>query len=273
MSDIKLVVVKNSELFGGKKKSIQEADEEKLVKYLNNLPDTSCLIFVSQESIDARKKIIKEIKKNGKVIGFDKLQAPELKKWIEKALKNYKKKMSQTDISYFIGNLNYFDKNGNQDLYNIENEIKKLVAYVGSRDTITEKDIEDIYVSTSQSNIFKLLDEIERNNVKRAINILNELVNDGEPIIRILAVLSNHIRNLFKTKLLLDQGYSSKMIVQELKIHPFVAGKSVEQSRRFEEKRLRKLINTCLQFDVMIKLSKIKQQIAAELLIIEMCKK
>lgn len=272
MSEKKIVVVKNSELFGTKKKMLSEDEEDKLIKYLNNLPDTACLIFVTFDAIDARKKISKEIKKNGTVISFDKLQLVELKKWIEKILRSHKKEMNQSDITYFINNLNYFDKSGNQDLYNIENEIRKLIAFVGDKDVIHEGDINLVFVSTSQNNIFKLLDEIEKNNVKKAINILNELINEGEPIIKILVVLSNHIRNLFKTKLLLVQGYSSKMIAQELKIHPFVAGKLVDQSRRFDERRLRKLIDICLEFDAKIKLSKIKQQIATELLIIEMCK-
>jgi len=273
MSDKKLVIVKNSDLFAGKRKSLGEDDEEKLIKYLSNIPDSASLIFVALDSVDARKKIYKEIKKNGKVISFDKLQSGELKKWIEKALKNYSKTMDISDITYFTEILNYFDKNGNQDLYNIENEIKKLVSFVGERSIIKKEDIDAIFVSTSQNNIFKLLDEIEKKNVTKAINILNELINEGEPIIRILSVLSNQIRNLLKTKLLLAQGYSSKLIAQELKIHPFVAGKSVDQSRKFEEKRLRALINASLEFDVMIKLSRIKQQIAAELLIIEMCRK
>ncbi|MDR5657961.1 DNA polymerase III subunit delta [Serpentinicella sp. ANB-PHB4] len=271
MSNKKLILIKYPELFSSKKKQLTDEEEEQIISQINNIPDTTCLVFIAQ-NVDTRRKLTKTIKKNGKIIDFQKLQISELKRWIEKKLKIKEKIISKDNIQYLIENLTYVQKNSEQTLYDVDNELNKLIAYVGERKEINRDDIDKLYVSLLQNNIFMLLDHIERKDIHKAILALNNIIVNGEPIIKILVMMSNHIRNLLKSKLLLEQGYSSKMISSELKLHPFVASKCVNQSKLFKIKELKNLVALSLDFDFKIKQGQIDSELALELLIIEMCK-
>ncbi|MCW7999795.1 hypothetical protein CFK35_18165 [Clostridium sp. cpc1] len=89
-------------------------------------------MFVEKNTnIDKRKGIIKSINKFGRVIEFTKLKGRDLNNWIEKAFKKYRKTISYNNINYFIQHSSYFDRDINKSLYDLENEIIKLVASQG----------------------------------------------------------------------------------------------------------------------------------------------
>ncbi|SDK37149.1 DNA polymerase III subunit delta [Natronincola ferrireducens] len=272
MAERKLVVVNDLDVFQSKRKTISEKDEESFIDYLGKLPDTTCLVFNANNTVDARKKAVKTIQKKGNVIQFQKLNAKELKEWIEKLVKKCGKIMGVTEFDFFMGNIDYIGKNAKQSLLDIENEIKKIVAFIGDKEVIELKDLEAIFTSNLQNDIFKLLDAIEKRRVEEAIKRLNRMLYEGEPVIKIAATLGNQVRNLLKTKLLLEEGYSSKAVASKIGIHPFVASKCANQCKGFRVEELEALLNRFLQMDVMIKSGKMKDTIALELFIIEMCK-
>ena len=66
MGDKRVVIVRSKEIFSGNKNVLSKDDEEKLTKYVSNVPETTCLVFIAGEKIDKRKKLVKEIKSSGK---------------------------------------------------------------------------------------------------------------------------------------------------------------------------------------------------------------
>ncbi|SET41957.1 DNA polymerase III, delta subunit [Natronincola peptidivorans] len=272
MAEKKLVLIQNLEVFQSKKKSMTEEEEKSIIAYLEKIPETTCLIFYGSTTIDARKKIVKEIQKHGNLIDFQKLNPKELKEWIEKRIEKAGKKTTRKEIEFFMENIDYVGKNASQSLLDIENEIKKITAYIGEKEVLELHDLENIFTSNFQNDIFKLMNDIEKKQPKEAMKRLNLMLHQGEPIMKIAATLGNHVRNLYKTKLLLEEGYSSKMIASKLSIHPFVAGKCANQCRQFTMIDLEKLLNQFLAMDLAIKSGKMKDSIALELFIMEMCK-
>ncbi|AKL95813.1 DNA polymerase III subunit delta [Clostridium aceticum] len=272
MAERKLVLVNDLEIFQGKKKSISEEEEKRLVAYIANIPETTSLVFNGSTSIDSRKKVVKEIQKQGIVLHCERLNAKELKHWVQKSIRKYDKTMDLKEIEYFIENIDYLGKTAAQSLLDVENEIKKIVAFMGERSTVTLSDLESIFTSSFQNDIFKLLDAIEKKRMGEAIKRFNAMIHKGEPIVKIAATLGNQVRNLLKTKLLLEEGYSSKMIAGKIGIHPFVATKCANQCKGFTIERLEGLLSQFLQVDLAIKSGKMKDHIALELFIIEMCK-
>jgi len=88
-----------------------------------------------------------------------------------------------------------------------------------------------------------------------------------------MVTLSNQVKNILSAKLLLEEGYNSKMIASKIGIHPFVAQKCADQSRHYTIRQLKELLNHFLEMDHMIKSGKINDRLALELLIVEMCRK
>ncbi|AOY77577.1 DNA polymerase III subunit delta [Clostridium formicaceticum] len=272
MAEKKLVLVKDLETFQGKKKSISEEEEKKLAAYIANIPETTSLVFYGSTTIDARKKIVKEIQKQGAVLYCQRLNAKELREWVQKSMKRHGKTIDIKEVEYFIENIDYLGKTAVQSLLDVENEIKKITTFVGDRASVVLSDLENIFSSSFQNDIFKLLDAIEKKHMGEAIKRFNAMIHKGEPVIKIAVTLGNQVRNLLKTKLLLEEGYSSKMIAGKIGIHPYVATKCANQCRGFSTERLEALLNHFLQVDLAIKSGKMKDHIAIELFIIEMCR-
>jgi len=273
MAEKRLVTVKGFEALQGKKKTLSEADEATLVDYIGKIPESTCLLFYGLTSVDSRKKLLKEAAKYGRALNFEKLKENELGKWITARFKKHKKDIQQKEISFMLNHLDYLGKNAEQNLFDVENEIEKIIAYMGDESLVQQKHIEGVSVFKFQNDIFKLMDAIGNRNLPEALQRLNHILDEGEAAMRLMVTLSNQITNVLSAKLLIEEGYNPKMIATKLGLHPFVAGKAATQSAGYSVRRLRELLNHFLSMDVMIKSGKINDRIALELLVVEICKK
>lgn len=272
MADKKLVVVRDYEALQGKKKLSQE-DEDELIDYLGRLPETTCLVFYGLSTVDSRKKLVKAIGKYGQTVEVNKLKDKELEVWITKYFSKSGKSISPKDSMLLVGNLDYIGRNSTQSLLDVENEIKKIISYIGDKTTVDLKDIEEISVFKQQNDIFKLLDAIGARNLRDALIGVNQIIDGGETIFKLMATIVNQTKNILMVKLLMEEGYNAKMIATKTGIHPFVVSKAASHSRGFTVKKLRELLNEALQMEFMIKSGKINDRLAFEILIMDLCQK
>lgn len=271
MASHRLVLVRDFEGLQGKKRVISEEEEGILIDYLPKIPESTCLIFYGNETVDSRKRLVKALGKVGQSIQFEKLKEPELAKWIEDYVKQGGKKITAKEISYLMNHTDYVGRNSNQTLGDMANELDKVIAFVGEGEKIEIHHIEEISTFKLQNDIFKLLDAIGQRNVPEAMKRLDELLAEGEAVIRLMVTLGNQVKHILSVKSLMEEGYSSKLAAGKIGIHPFVASKCAAQGKYYSEKRLRRLLNLFLERDYEIKSGKINDRIALELLIMEMC--
>lgn len=266
MSDKKVVIVDNPLYFSS---SDENKNEEELLNYLKNKNLNTILIFIlDNEKIDNRKKIIKTIKDNGEIIEFNKLSFDELVKWIKKKFTEYKKKITNNEINYIIQLSAYLEKNNNKTLYDLENEIVKIVNFLGNNSNISKEDIEKVMIKSIENNIFKLVDGIGQKKPELSIKILNEMLLENEPIQVIMHMVIRQFRLLYKAKLLDEIGYSQIEIAKKIKVQPYIAKKILNQCRNFSRDELDLILKKCLEIDKDIKKGKIDSKIALETLIV-----
>lgn len=232
--DKRIVLFQNS----GVLKSIKEDQEEKLLALLKNIPEHLYVIF-AESDIDKRKKTYKYLSKNSQIVSVDKLSRQELVKWIAKRFKTYNKDISLHIINYLIEMINYLEESSDKNLYDVDNIIKMLC---GLDSEITEMVINQYIEVPIEQNIFKMMDAISTKEITTAIQILNQLVNNGEAEIKIFFLINQQFRNILKTKLLLSEGHSSSTIASKLDIHPFVAKKAGQFASQFTVKQLSHII-------------------------------
>ena len=85
MDERKIVIVKDFELLTkAKKKNFSDKEEKTLAEHLENIPDTTILVFTVYGEIDKRKSIVNRISKNGVVYNCEKISDMELFKWTKK---------------------------------------------------------------------------------------------------------------------------------------------------------------------------------------------
>jgi len=240
-----------------------------LIKYLEKASEFTCLVFVvDEEKVDNRKKTIKRIKENGRVIEFNKLTSEELNKWIIKKIKESNKKITSGDVFNIIQSSGYLENNSNKTLYDIDNEINKIISFIGERKEITRDDIDKVMIKSLQNNIFKLVDGIGQKTPEISIKILNEMLLENEPIQVIMYMVVRQFRLLYMAKLLDEKGYSQGDIGKKLGIHGFIAKKVLSQSRNFSTNELKETLDKCLETDKAIKTGLMDSKLAVETLIV-----
>ena len=77
---------------------------------------------------------------------------------------------------------------------------------LASGGTITKNEINDLSIKELEAKIFDLTDNLGKKDTKTALEVLNELIYNKEPVQKILITLYNHFKKLYLCKL--AQEYS-----------------------------------------------------------------
>lgn len=262
-SERKMVVVKNSGLFKGKKKTDETGkkgkSEDELAKFLQNVPEHACLIFIETE-IDKRIKYVDMIKKHGLIVEFDYRKPEELASWVIKRMKAERYEIDMNTAAQLVE----YCEPGMDD---ISNEIAKLCAYTGDRLKVTVTDIRKVCTKSVKSRVFDLTDAIAAKQCARALSLLNDMVVLKEPMPKVMYMIARQFRQLLQVRLLSREGATQAEITARLKLSPFISGKILKQAQRFSLEKLETAISTGLELDLAIKTGKLEDRAAVELMI------
>ncbi len=140
-------------------------------------------------------------------------------------------------------------------------ELEKLSLYLGATRRVTVKDVEAVVSSTLTSVMWDLQDALGERKLAKAVEILRELLADGESPIGLVVSLSNRLRDLLLYREGLDQGwlhvrgesaewgslpgevdalFSSAFKRDPRTAHPFVVGRMANQARNYTAAVLRR---------------------------------
>lgn len=171
---------------------IEKEHEEDFVRYIEKSEDSNVLILVTTEKLDERKKITKLLKSKAKVIDTTNTNVDS---YIKEELKDYK-------IDF--GALSLLKDYTNNNYNKIEQEINKLKMLKLDEKVITKDDVKSVVRKSFDKNIFDFTNAINEKNKKKMFDIYYELIENKEDELKILGVLANNFRLLYKVKILKD---------------------------------------------------------------------
>ena len=261
-SEKKIVILKNSSFFKATKKDGKNKKED-LEMLIKNVPPYTCLIFCETE-VDKRLKVVKEVEKKGLVVEFKLQPVNILVKWIAGELKKKGKAITVDTATKLV-------EYGESSMFSIQNEINKLCLYVEDRQEITDNDIEEICTKPINVRIFDLIDNIALQNEDMALKNLKEMIILKEPIPKIMFMIIKHIKQLLEMKTLQKEGVVPRDCVTIMKIAPYTATKLSNQIRKFEEKKLKIILEEMLELDYKVKIGEIRDILAVEIVITKLC--
>jgi DNA polymerase-3 subunit delta len=275
-SDKRMVIVKNSGLFKSSKKDTDESTKAKgktkskgnidtLSEALSGLPEHVCLIFLESE-IDKRLKIINTIKQNGLSVEFALLKPYELVNWIIKGARTYNKELSQAAASWLVDNSEFH-------MSDLRSELDKAVLYTGDKKNIDLKDVQAISIKSIKTRIFDLTDAVAEKDPAKALVTFNDMLVLKEPIPKIIFMITRHIRQVLQIKILTKKGLNRNDAAVKAGLTPYAAGKIYSQAANLTEIELKNAMKQCLETDSAIKTGKMDEKMAAELLILNFCRK
>jgi DNA polymerase-3 subunit delta len=218
-----------------------------------------------------RKSIVKKISKNGIVCNCDKLSDMDLFKWVKKKFESKNVVIENAQIMYFIDSEGYRDKSSEKTLSDLDNEINKISSFVGKGNIVTNETIDKLSQKKVENDIFKLIDYIGEKDSSNAIRILNDMIQEGESVLGIFAMIAKQFRVVMQVRQYQVEGYTSKVISEKLKIHTFVVGKALKQASNFSDDMIIDMLNYILESDYKIKNGLIKDTLAVEILVSKYC--
>ena len=269
MSSKKVVVLTDISQFFDK----EENNTQEVYNYLDNLGEHVCLIlFDENNELKKTLKIYRYYKKLDRVVEFDKLRDSSINKWVEKEIIKYDKNISFANINYLIKHSSYYNKSVNTTLYDLENEIRKIVSFTKDKE-ISKEDIDTVMLKYIDNNIFDLLSSVNRGDIDSALSAFNEIYISNEPIPKILFMIIRQIRLMLSYRIYKEYNYLDNSIKSNLNIKDYEFSKISTQAKSYETRELEKIYNLLLSVDKKFKTSASNQKIDMEILITRLCKK
>ena len=243
--DKKLIVVKNSGLFkkDGRKKEptiLQKEISDYINENINTISDSVVLVFEENE-ID-KNTVYDSVLKNGIVCQIDELKPIQL-------ISNLKHICSLYKVSVDDNTLNYLIEISGTNLQVLMNEIRKLIEHAGSNGKITKEDVDNLAIKQMESVIFELTDNLGNKKIDKAMEVLDNLIYQKEPLQKILITLYNHFKKLY---LCMEALSLNKDIITALNLKPnqtFLVTKYKRQISYFKQQDLKNILHELVEID------------------------
>lgn len=249
----RLIVIENSGFF--------KSATPELADYMKNMPDTVCFLFVENE-VDKRGKMYKAAKDKGRIVEMGRQDEKTLLYWIAGNVKREGRQIKESTARYLVS------KTGT-DMENLEKEMEKLFSYTLGRNEITVQDIDDICTTQITNKIFEMVEAVAVKQQKKALDYYYDLLALKEPPMRILYLLARQFKLLLEVKDLCGKGYEKSQIAKTVGLHPFVAGKYIQQCRTFSREELRSIMEEAVNTEEMVKTGRLNDVMSVELFIVK----
>lgn len=261
-SEYRVLVVEHAEKYFGTSKKCSPEEEEVLLNYLDRINESCCLVFVTSDKPDSRRKLFKRVKDSGYAVEFGSLKGAQLSRWLRGRVEELGKRISSDALNYLVA------YTGN-DLAILDHELQKLVLYSNDTPDISLETVKETISKTAGAGIFDLVDAVGEKKTAKAVDILRDMLAAGEAPVYILYMLARQYRLLLSVKSLLRQRVPEKQILSRLSLHPYVFQKILAQSKNFKERDLIQGLRYLLETDVGLKNSFAEPDFLLEMVIMK----
>ena len=261
MSDIKVIVVKNSGFFNNAKLS-----EYKLMKdAVNTLPSDTCLIFIESDFDKKKLKNLSCFEESGGVLNFEPIPLNKMSVWVEEEFKKSGKSILSKDIKYLY-------ELCNQSFAKISAEVSKLISFTAERQKITREDIDLCVERSVEYQVYDMINSMINGSSKKAYEQLKYLYDTKTDPFQILSIMTSRLNDLLTAKLLSEDGLSASEIngYFDYKKPDFAVKITINESRNFSEEYLKRMIDRGLFYDSECKSGNLDRFKAVEMYLAEL---
>ncbi len=243
--DKKLILIKNSGLFkkDGRKKEPNLFQKE-LISYIKEnislIQEMAILVFI-EDQID-KNAVYEVIQENGIICEVTELKPPQLISRLKQICGLYK-------VTCDDGTLNYLLETSGTNLQILINEIRKLIEYAGEGGKITREAVDQLAIKQLESIIFELTDNLGNKKIDKAMEVLENLIYQKEPLQKILVTLYNHFKKLYLCTVAIKLNKDVSTALSLKSNQTFLINKYKKQASYFKQDDLKKILNELVEID------------------------
>ena len=204
-------------------------EKKELVEQLEKIdPATTLLLITAADPSDYKaerllkdSEIYKAVSKQGRkgigrVYDFGPLNRRQLSGFIEKRLRASGKSYSPGLVSLLIRETGYESKDTGYGLYELDNDLHKIIAYCGDAPEIRSEDVSEVIGESPEKNVFRMIDALAAGRKDEALRLLHYLLRDGEPDMSVLARITEQLEIMLTACEMKDDGKSLAEIQKTL---------------------------------------------------------
>jgi DNA polymerase III, delta subunit len=204
----KVVWLKNANFLGDDQKaraaSVQTALEELSETIAGGL-GPEIIFLISAIEVDKRRSFYKALAKRAELQTFDKLDSTR-GGWEEEATELVLARAKKRKLTFADDALELFVLFTGGDTREIENELEKIEIYLGKERAVNVDLVRELVPLTREGVIFDLSNALAERDLERALDLVRQLLDQGETAIGILLVaILPTVRNLLLAKDLMEK--------------------------------------------------------------------
>jgi len=257
-------------------KKIKSDERDKFVEFLENSKSTlkeipKILVFIYPEKYKkeeiSKNSLLQAVSKMGESVEFTAMRDYELVNYVVAEFGKNSKKISKSDAEQFV-------ELAGTKLYDIKNEIEKLMLYIGSKQSVSGKDIYDVCGTIREETVYRLNNALMSKNKAVALEIIRKLIDSGEHVTEILSNIYREYIKVLKAKLYSAQyKMEPAEIIKRLGFHPYYGKIFLNDIAKYDITQAIKNISLIHKTELGIKSGKIEQSGSElQLLILRLCR-
>jgi DNA polymerase-3 subunit delta len=225
------------------------------------------LVILCNKKIKASDQAYKKILKDGWIVDCSPLKGPDLTGRLQEEARSRHKELPENAAQYL--RLICGDNLGQ-----LTQEIEKAAVYLGDKSlVISESVLKEIGSRTVGRSIFELADAVSSHRSDLVKSILADLLQQGQPPVLLVNLVSKHFLQLLEVACLLKEGVDPQKMSEVMEIHPYAAKKMVAQVCSISQVEIEKILDSLLDLDQSIKKGKGSPQLLMEATLSEICMK
>lgn len=253
----KLILLKNS----GQNQDFQKNFLKEIEKFKGK---DIILIFFEEGEIKLN-EFFEKLKQNSKSQEFKELDKPQLKFWAKKEFEKMNQKIEERALEILVEIVG-------PDLWQLDNEIKKLIAFKKGKEILLE-DVLSLVSKDREIEIFELINRIFRKEKKESLRLLKEFFEKEKKPLSFFYLFRSQLKKLLILKDLFSRKLSQKEIIEKTKFHPYFIEKGSKILPKFSLSQLKNLYLKTIFLEANLKSSNLPQEIILSLFLFNLIEK
>lgn len=224
-------------------KELSSDDAEKLIPYLDKVPESTLLLIVKRGEDAKKSAFFKTMAQLDRVVTFEAYSEERAMAFIEKRAKLVGASVGRVAARKLVTMVG-------TDLSELENAVNMASAYVNYGE-ITAAALETCVTPDAEYNAFQMVDLLVAGKKKQAITMLLSRLQDGESAMSIAAFLEGRLKLILRAKQYVAAGQSDQRAAASLGGSPYAAKLAVQNAKRCSMSQLEKAVLSLADVDLL----------------------
>jgi len=225
-----------------------EESRDRLETIIRDIPDYCCLVFIFTDpefKPSGNTRIHQTIKKIGASVEFKTQEQSDLMAWLSRRFAALSRTIDRADAQYMLFLCG-------DSMTKLVTEVEKIAAY-SKTSRITRADIDAVGTPEVSARVFDMTDAIAKGDFDRAARIMADLLELREPPVKLLAIISKQLRQLYYAKLCLDNGKDATYLKGLCEIKDYPARILMENVKRMSLNWCENAVRLAAETDYLMK--------------------